>query len=69
MRKGFFFARPYSDQIKMQFERSRRRIEKHYLSSSVYDMAIIFSSFINDALQIGGFDSRIIRINKMVLEK
>ena len=38
-----------------------------YLSSSVYDMTIIFNSFINHTLHIGGFDSWIIRINEMVL--
>lgn len=59
-RGGFFFG-PISNQIRCKKE--------DYLSSCVYDMAIIFSSFINDTLHIGGFDGRIIRINKMVLER
>ena len=42
--------------------------DKTHLSSCVYDMAIIFNSFINNTLHISGFDSRIIRIDKMVLE-
>ena len=63
-----FFLPGHSNQIKkMQFEGSKRKIGKHYLSSREYDMTIIFSFFINHALHIGGFNGRIVQINKMSL--
>lgn len=39
-----------------------------YLSGGVYDMTVVFNPLINDALHKGGFDCRIIRIDKMVLK-
>ena len=54
----------HSNQIKCKEDFGKT----HLSSRSVYDMVIIFNSFINDTLHIGGFDSGIIRINKMVLE-
>ena len=31
-------------------------------------MTVIFDTLVNDALHVGGFDCRIIRIDKMVLK-
>ena len=50
-------------------KKKKERKQQTYLSSSIYDMTVIFNPFINDALHIGGFDGRIIRINKMVLKR
>ena len=47
---------------------SSSETEQTYLSSSVYDLTVIFNSLVNDAFDKGGFDCRIIRIHKMVLK-